>query len=333
MDTLHDEMVQKVRSKAELLISLKRGFNPESGICEEACGRKQIIYQKGESQKWEGKQEEEWKTQLAQWKLTRQKDVVDIRQAENIDNTQLNMTNSVLYILQSKVGSPRIEMYLKMLQQQGVARIKGLSVFLDNVVQLNECPVKSRMGSLVQEQLLFLYKSLRSEEARLFSLREGLEQVGEQIHHRLDQLYQRLLTVLVTQLKDLEYKDRDERRILLEGLRWKYHGRDYQSLLHLDLFSVLEHQLEKVQLFLQENISLDGIEKTEEQQVTMNVDHLTNLVQMMVVQSLAKQHRLDQAPEETSQHSSHLRLRKQRTVSKESTIDDLLTQAYATIFA
>lgn len=86
-DTLHDEMVEKVRSKAELLMGLKRGFNPEIGMCEEPLGRKQIIYQKVEHEKIEGKEEEEWKTQLAQWKLTRQKDVVDIRQAQDIDNT------------------------------------------------------------------------------------------------------------------------------------------------------------------------------------------------------------------------------------------------------
>lgn len=63
----------------------------------------------------------------------------------------------------------------------------------------------------------------------------------------------------MTQLRDVKVSDTQARKILLEGLRWKYHGRDYQSLLHLDLFSVIEHQLEEVQLFLTEKTEVKGL--------------------------------------------------------------------------
>lgn len=53
-----------------------------------------------------------------------------MREMENVDNQQLNLSNSVLYILQSQVSDKRIKDYLADLQQQGVLRVKGLKVFV-----------------------------------------------------------------------------------------------------------------------------------------------------------------------------------------------------------
>lgn len=175
---------------------------------------------------------EDWKSRLKHWRENQQsqgaiKDFTEVRKSI-FDSASM----SVLATLQTPISRDRIANKVETIFLNGCRRMAGLFLF-SKLLSTNLA------DSCIGDVSNWMVSGIRNGSNNLSHYLNNIEGCGNHIEFQIRTHFFSIMKNLIVKLKNT--KDKEEAICLLDALRWKFQGRDFNALADLGIFHVLRN--------------------------------------------------------------------------------------------
>lgn len=234
---------------------------------------------------------------------------------------------SILALLQTPIESGEIQKQVEKIYVNSCKRAVGLR-FIRELIKL-EMPLQQ-----FYDTLNWFCSALRRNQNKLCHYLDDTKGQGLYLENQSKKSFFAILGVLVNRLKDS--KDETEIRTILNSLKWKFTARDHANLLHLNIFSVLHkgngEKDSKLKKAWGRNV-LPKVEANDSQKISDAVlDMFEQLFLTVAGRIVEPDFGGDLQLQKPAGSGTAPQLQKAKSVIDENVSEQLLAQAFDTIF-